>query len=36
MTYLTAIEAGARKIAEGLHIPLKDIWGLGKVQIEIF
>jgi len=29
-------EAGARKIAEGLHIPLKDIWGLGKVQIEIF
>jgi lysyl-tRNA synthetase class 2 len=31
-----ADEAGARKIAEGLHIPLKDIWGLGKVQIEIF
>ncbi|MDG2501069.1 MAG: lysine--tRNA ligase, partial [Porticoccaceae bacterium] len=29
-------EAGARKIAEALHIPLKDIWGLGKVQIEIF
>ena len=29
-------EAGARKIAEGLHIPLKEIWGLGKVQIEIF
>ena len=31
-----ADEAGARAIAEGLHIPLKDIWGLGKVQIEIF
>jgi lysyl-tRNA synthetase class 2 len=29
-------EAGARKIAEDLHISLKDIWGLGKVQIEIF
>ena len=29
-------EAGARKIATDLHIPLKDIWGLGKVQIEIF
>jgi len=29
-------EAGTRKIAEDLHIPLKDIWGLGKVQIEIF
>lgn len=26
----------ARKIAEGLGIPLKDSWGLGKVQIEIF
>ncbi len=31
-----ADEAGARKIAEGLHIPLKDYYGLGKVQIEIF
>lgn len=31
-----ADETGAREIAEGLHIPLKDIWGLGKVQIEIF
>lgn len=31
-----ADEAGARKIAEGLDIPLKDSWGLGKVQIEIF
>jgi lysyl-tRNA synthetase class 2 len=29
-------EAGARKIATDLHIPLKEIWGLGKVQIEIF
>ena len=29
-------EGGARKIATDLHIPLKDIWGLGKVQIEIF
>jgi lysyl-tRNA synthetase class 2 len=29
-------EAGARKIAADLHIPLKDIWGLGKVQVEIF
>ena len=29
-------EAGARKIATDLHIPLKDTWGLGKVQIEIF
>ncbi|MGB1220484.1 MAG: lysine--tRNA ligase, partial [Alcanivoracaceae bacterium] len=26
----------ARKVAEGLGIPLKDSWGLGKVQIEIF
>jgi len=26
----------ARKIAEGLQIPLKDSYGLGKVQIEIF
>jgi len=29
-------EAGARAIAKGLGIPLKDSWGLGKVQIEIF
>jgi len=28
--------ASARGIAEGLDIPLKDSWGLGKVQIEIF
>ena len=27
---------GARKIAEGLGIPLKDSYGHGKVQIEIF
>jgi len=26
----------ARKVAENLDIPLKDIYGLGKVQIEIF
>ena len=26
----------ARKVAAGLQIPLKDGWGLGKVQIEIF
>jgi len=31
-----ADEAGARNIAEGLEIPLKDGYGLGKVQIEIF
>jgi lysyl-tRNA synthetase class 2 len=31
-----AQEQGARRIAEGLGIPLKPIWGLGKVQIEIF
>lgn len=31
-----ADEAGARQIAEHLDIPLKDSWGLGKVQIEIF
>ncbi|MBM7334925.1 MAG: lysine--tRNA ligase [Alcanivorax sp.] len=31
-----ADEQGARRIAEGLEIPLKDGWGLGKVQIEIF
>ena len=29
-------EAGARKIAENLGIPLKDSYGLGKVHIEIF
>ncbi len=27
---------GARQVAEGLKIPVKDSWGLGKVQIEIF
>ena len=31
-----ADDAGARKIAQRLHIPLKDYYGLGKVQIEIF
>ncbi len=31
-----ASETGARAIASNLQIPLKDIWGLGKVQIEIF
>jgi lysyl-tRNA synthetase, class II len=29
-------EQGARAIASDLGIPLKDSWGLGKVQIEIF
>ena len=29
-------EASARRVAEGLGIPLKDSWGLGKVLIEIF
>ncbi len=29
-------EQGAREIATELEIPLKDSWGLGKVQIEIF
>jgi lysyl-tRNA synthetase class 2 len=29
-------EASARAIAQSLNIPLKAIWGLGKVQIEIF
>ncbi|AJD48917.1 lysyl-tRNA ligase [Isoalcanivorax pacificus W11-5] len=29
-------EQGARAIATGLGIPLKDSYGLGKVQIEIF
>ena len=28
--------AAARQVAMGLDIPLKDGWGLGKVQIEIF
>jgi len=31
-----ADEQGALEIAKGLGIPLKDSWGLGKVQIEIF
>tara|TARA_R110002110_G_scaffold90974_1_gene236369 strand:- start:9372 stop:10868 length:1497 start_codon:yes stop_codon:yes gene_type:complete len=31
-----ADEQGARALATGLGIPLKDSWGLGKVQIEIF
>jgi len=31
-----ADEEGAREIAEHLDIPLKDSWGLGKVQVEIF
>ncbi len=26
----------ARKVAEDLGIPMKDSWGLGKIQIEIF
>ena len=26
----------AKKIAEGLDIPMQDYWGLGKIQIEIF
>jgi lysyl-tRNA synthetase class 2 len=29
-------ESAAREIATGLEIPLKDSWGLGKVQVEIF
>ncbi len=28
--------AAARKVAEALEIPLKDSYGLGKIQIEIF
>lgn len=32
---LDDIEA-ARKIAQGMQIPLKDSYGLGKIQIEIF
>lgn len=31
-----ADETGARAVAKGLGIELKDSWGLGKVQIEIF
>ena len=31
-----ADDSGAREIATGLGIPLKDGYGLGKVQIEIF
>ncbi|MBP6725309.1 MAG: lysine--tRNA ligase, partial [Halioglobus sp.] len=31
-----ADETGARTIASGLGIALKDSWGLGKVQLEIF
>ena len=31
-----ADESAARAIAKSLEIPLKDSWGLGKVQIEIF
>ena len=31
-----ADETAARQIAEHLDIPIKDSWGLGKVQIEIF
>ena len=29
-------ETAARQVAEKLGIPLKDSWGLGKLQIEIF
>jgi lysyl-tRNA synthetase class 2 len=28
--------AGAAKVAQGLGIELRDAWGLGKIQIEIF
>ncbi|MFT4614781.1 MAG: lysyl-tRNA synthetase class 2 [Bacteroidia bacterium] len=31
-----ADESAAREIAQGLGIELKDSWGLGKVQLEIF
>jgi lysyl-tRNA synthetase class 2 len=31
-----ADEEAARQLAEHLDIPIKDSWGLGKVQIEIF
>ncbi len=33
--HINTLEA-ATKVAEGLHIPLKDFYGLGKIQIEIF
>lgn len=33
---ILANEQSARELARQLHIPLKDSWGLGKVQIEIF
>lgn len=29
-------EYRAKKVAESLHIPVEDYWGLGKLQIEIF
>jgi len=29
-------EESAREVAKGLGIPIRDIWGLGKLQIEIF
>ncbi len=32
---IDTIEA-ARQVAQGLHIPMKDSWELGKIQIEIF
>ncbi len=32
---INTLEA-AKKVAKGLGIPMKDSWGLGKVQIEIF
>lgn len=31
-----ADEQGAREIAKDIGLPIKDSWGLGKVQIEIF
>ena len=33
---ILANEPSARSLATQLHSPLKDSWGLGKVQIEIF
>jgi len=33
--HINTLEA-ATKVAEDLHIPLKDFYGLGKIQIEIF
>ncbi len=39
-TELTAADINnldaAKEVAAGLHIPVKNSWGLGKVQIEIF